>query len=172
LNGSVLELIKKRRSVRKFKSDPIPPQFVESLKEALIWAPSAGNLQARKFIFVFNPALKSKIADTTWNQRFVADAPLVVVGCVDHHKIEPYGEMGKNMFCRHDLAASIQNLLLTAVDLGLGAVWMGAFDPAKVSALLDLPPHLVPEVLVPVGFPAENPAPTRRISLEEIEERS
>ena len=58
----ILELIKNRRSIRSFKSDPISEEVIDKLIEAIIWAPSAGNRQMRKFFFVFNNDLKKKIA--------------------------------------------------------------------------------------------------------------
>ena len=57
-NMEILEIIKNRRSIRKFKEDPIAKDIIDKLVEALIWAPSAGNLQSRKFYFVFNEQLK------------------------------------------------------------------------------------------------------------------
>ncbi|MFZ8848368.1 MAG: nitroreductase family protein [Minisyncoccia bacterium] len=57
---NVIEIIKKRRSIRKYKTDPIPQEIIDELIEALIWAPSAGNLQARKFYFIFDEAPQNR----------------------------------------------------------------------------------------------------------------
>ena len=64
---SLLETIKDRRSIRAYKSDPIPEEVIDKLIEALIWAPSAGNLQARKFYFIFNQEIKEKVS---WVSHF------------------------------------------------------------------------------------------------------
>ena len=79
----ILKTIKERRSIRNFKEKEIPDDIVNKLIDALIWAPSAGNLQARKFYFVKDEALKKKIAVAALKQHFLADAALVVVGCTD-----------------------------------------------------------------------------------------
>jgi nitroreductase len=95
----ILEIIKKRRSIRKFLSKPIPEKVINELVEALIWAPSAGNLQSRKFYFVFNQKIKEELAKASRDQwSFIAKAPLVVVGCVDYKNAKYYGEKGKNIF--------------------------------------------------------------------------
>src|SRR3990167_4318617 len=79
----ILEAIRGRRSVRNFQKKDIPQKIVEKLIDALIWAPSAGNLQARKFFFLQDAKLKEDIACAALNQDFIAEAPLVIVGCTD-----------------------------------------------------------------------------------------
>jgi len=154
----VLEIIKKRRSIRKFFSKPIPEKVINELAEALIWAPSAGNLQSRKFYFVFNQKIKEKLAEASRDQwSFIAKVPLVIVGCVDYKNAEHYGEKGKNIFSICDVASSVQNLMLLAYSKGLGSVWVGAFDEEKVIEILNLPKNLLPIAMIPVGYPAEKP---------------
>jgi len=164
----ILQAIKERRSVRAFQAREIPSEAVEALMEALIWAPSAGNLQSRRFYFVFNPGIKERLARAALHQNFIAQAPLAIVACADHHRVVwRYGERGVTLYCLMDVAASVQNLLLAAHELGLATVWVGAFHEEEVRRVLDLPPHLRPVTIVPVGYPAERPAPPRRVSKEE-----
>lgn len=162
---TILEIIKNRRSIRKFQKKGIPNEILEKLIMALIWAPSAGNLQARKFYFVFGEEIKEKLARS--NQDFIAQAPLVIVGLADTKISRRYGERGKNLYSICDVSTSIQNLMLLATDLGLGTCWVGAFDEDKVSEVLNLPENLRPIVIVPVGYPAENPETPPRISKKE-----
>lgn len=164
----VREAILKRRSIRKFKKQEIPKEVLEKLKEALIWAPSAGNLQARKFYFVFNEKIKKKLAKAALNQNFIAEAPLVIVGCCDLEKISWYGERGKNLYTICDVSAAVENLMLLATEEGLGTCWVGAFDESKVSQILDLPKNLRPIVIVPIGYPAEIPSPPEREPKEKL----
>lgn len=164
----VFEAILKRRSIRKFKKDPIPKETIEKLKEALIWAPSAGNLQARKFYFIFNEEKKKQISEAAFGQSFIAKAPLVIVGCGDLEKISWYGERGKNLYIICDVSAAIENLLLLAINEGLGTCWVGAFDEKKISQILNLPRNEKPIVIVPVGYPDEKPNPPKRKSKEEL----
>ncbi len=157
---SILDIIKTRRSVREFKDREIPESAIDVLIEALRWAPSAGNLQSRKFYFVFNEALRKKLAQAGLRHdfvSFVARAPLVVVACADLRIASRYGERGTDLYCIQDTAASVQNLLLAAHDQGLGTCWVGAFKEDRVKEILDMPDYFRPVVLIPVGYPAKIP---------------
>jgi len=164
----VFEAILKRRSVRNFEKREIPKEKIEKLKEALIWAPSAGNLQARRFYFVFNEEIKKKLAVAALNQNFIAQAPLVIVGCCDLEKISWYGERGRNLYTICDVSAAIENLLLMATAEELGACWVGAFDEEKVSKILSLSQNERPIAIIPVGFPKEIPFPPEREPKENL----
>ena len=167
---SILEIIKERRSIRKFQKKEIPEKIVDKLIESLIWAPSAGNLQSRKFYFIFEEKIKEKLVEAALGQNFIAQAPLVVVGCVDKEKVDYYGERGENLYSICDVSASIQNMMLLAKELGLGTCWVGAFNEGDVSKILNLPNNLRPIVILPVGYPAEKPSPPLRVSGDEAVE--
>jgi nitroreductase len=170
---NILDIIKNRRSVRDFTDQQIPEGVIDVLIETLRWAPSAGNLQSRKFYFVFNDEIRNKLAQTGLKQDFVsfiARAPLVVVACADLRISSHYGERGKHLYCIQDTAASVQNLLLAAHDFGLGTCWVGAFNDEKVREILNLPDNLMPVALVPVGYPARtSKAPARVSKVEAVE---
>jgi len=181
---NVIDTIKSRRSVRDLKDQPIPQEAIEDLIEALRWAPSAGNLQSRKFYLVFNEGIRQQLACTAGNRDFaarmkklvksalgrdpLASAPLVIVACLDRSIAARYGERGEHLYAIQDVAASLMNMMLVAHDRGLGSVWVGAFDEETVAAILDLPEHLRPVALVPVGYPARVPAPPPRAPGEQI----
>jgi nitroreductase len=170
---SILDIIKSRRSVRDFTGQKIPESAITVLIEALRWAPSAGNLQSRKFYFVFKEEIRIKLAQAGFRENlvsFIVRAPLVVVACADHRIASHYGDRGRNLYCIQDSAASVQNLLLAAHDLGLGTCWTGAFKEEKVKEILNLPAHLRPVVIVPVGYPANTPQTPPRISVTEVAE--
>ncbi len=161
----ILKIVKERRSIRAFKNKDIPDSLVKKLIEAIIWAPSAGNLQARKFYFVKHAETKRKLASAALNQMFIAEAPLVIVGCVDKEKIYPrYGERGVNLYAIQDVACSITNAMLVACENALGTVWVGAFREDEVSSILKLPKNLRPVVILPVGYPSYIPSPPPRVS--------
>lgn len=164
----VLKIIKNRRSIRAFQNKEIPQEFMEQLIEALIWAPSAGNLQSRKFYFVFNQEIKEKLAQSAFGQRFISEAPLVIVGCIDQSIEKRYGERGKNLYSICDVAVAIQNLMILAASQGMGSCWVGAFKEKEVIEILKLPENLKPIVILPVGWPAETPFPPARFSKEKI----
>lgn len=166
----VYQAILKRRSIRKFKPDKIPENTLEKLKNAIIWAPSAGNLQSRIFYFVFNEEKKKKLAEAAFNQIFIKEAPLVIVGCCDLKRVSVYGERGKKIYSICDVSAAVENLMLLAVNEGLGTCWIGAFDEERVSRILKLPKNEKPMVIVPVGYPLKNPEapPRNEIQIKEI----
>lgn len=153
------EAILRRRSIRAYTDRPVDVDALEALKEAVLWAPSAGNLQSRYFCFVTHLGTREKLGRASFQPEIFASAPLVVVGCTDAAIVEEYGERGRTLFAVQDVAAAVQNLLLTAHAHDLGSVWIGAFDPDAVRTALDLPPELEPVAMVPVGTPAESPAP-------------
>ncbi len=164
---NIHELIKSRRSVREFTDQAIPEEAVGLLVDALLWAPSAGNLQSRKFYFVFNGDIRKKLAGAELKPNlgsFVATAPLVVVACADYAIATQYKERGKTLYCIQDTATSIQNLMLAAHDLGLATCWVGAFHEEQVKTVLQLSDNLRPVALVPVGYPARVPSAPGRVS--------
>jgi len=163
----ILKIIKERRSIREFQAKPIPEEIIDKLIEALIWAPSAGNLQARKFYFVFNQEIKEKLVEAAFGQDFISDAPLVIVGFTDEKISLRYNGRGKNLYSICDVSASIQNMMLMAEEEGLATCWVGAFDENEVAKILNLSKDLRPIVIVPVGYPDEKPLAPPRVSKEE-----
>jgi len=166
----ILKAVKERRSLRDFQKKGIPDALLDILAEALIWAPSAGNLQARKFYFVKQPDIKNKIAAAALNQSFIAEAPLVIVGCTDSRISGKYGERGVYLYSIQDVALSIMGMMLVAHENGLGSCWVGAFNEADIRKILDIPNHLRPVAIVPVGYPAKIPYPPPRVSIKDAVE--
>src|SRR3989344_5133554 len=164
----VLTAIKNRRSIRRFLDKEIPKDVAEALKDALIWAPSAGNLQSRRFYFVFNNDTKKRIVDAALHQTFILRAPLVVIACADLLIGRSYGSRGEELYSIQDVACSIENMMLAAHSLGLGSVWAGAFHEDEVAKALEMPPNLRPVAIVPVGYPAHTPSPPRRLEKDEL----
>ncbi len=165
-----LEAIRERRSIRDFQKRDIPKEIVDKLIDALIWAPSAGNLQSRKFFFVKDAKLKENIADAALGQSFIAEAPLVIVGCTDSRISRRYGERGEYLYTIQDVAVSIMGMMLVAHENGLGTVWVGAFREEEVFDILKLPGNLRPVAIVPVGYAAKIPSPPPRVSREQAVE--
>lgn len=163
----VLTAIKERRSIRDFKEEDPNEETIRKLVQALIAAPSAGNLQSRKFYFVRKKDLKEALAKAALNQEFISRAPLVLVACTDARIGANYGGRGVGLYSIQDAACSVMSMMLAAVELGLGSVWVGAFREDEVRAALNIPEILRPVAIIPVGYPARVPAPTPRVSPEE-----
>ena len=152
----VLKAIRERRSIRNFQKKDIPQKIVDKLIDSLIWAPSAGNFQARKFFFVKDVKLKENIADAALSQNFIAESPLVIVGCTDSRISSRYGERGEYLYTIQDVAVSIMGMMLVAHENGLGTVWVGAFREEEVFDLLNLPQNLRPVAIVPKGVSSKD----------------
>jgi nitroreductase len=169
------EVIERRYSLRDFDpSRDVAPEDVEKILRAAIRAPSAGNLQPWFFVVVREEKKKEALARAALDERFIAQAPVVVVVCVDPDRSAVrYGRRGVNLYCLQDTAAATENMLLAAVALGLGGCWVGAFHEEEAARALDLPSHLRPVAIVPLGYPAW-PAEgrTARRDLKEVHEKT
>jgi nitroreductase len=163
----VLEAVKGRRSIRRFQRRGIPDEMINRLVEALIWAPSAGNLQSRKFYFITDDRLKVLLSKAALNQSYVSDAPLVIVCCTDRSIASRYGGRGVELYSIQDVSCSVMCMMLVAHEMGLGSVWVGAFDEGEVSRILNLPENLRPVAIVPVGWPDRVPSAPQRVRPDE-----
>jgi len=165
----IFECIKGRRSIRAFTSDPVKEEDLKKILEAAIHAPSAGNLQSWEFVIVRDKDRKLQLARAALNQTFIAEAPVVIVVCANLTRSgRIYGERGRTLYCIQDTAAAIQNILLTAYALGYGTCWVGAFREEAASKILKLPPDVRPVAIIPIGRPAERPAPRPRMPLNKV----
>lgn len=160
--------ITERRSIRAYQPSPVSEEIIEMLVELGNMAPSAGNLQAREFVVVRNDEMKEALAAAALGQSFISEAPVCIVVCVNYKRITHYGARGRDLYVFHDTGAAVQNILLAAHALGLGTVWVGAFNEDPVKRLLRLPEHVRPVALVPVGYAAEHPQRTSRRDLRDI----
>lgn len=164
-----LDLLKNRHSVRKFIArKPVSDEQIKTLLEAASWAPSAGNRQSWYFYLVKEKKIKMKLALAAFGQPFVAQAPLVVVACADLKRATIYGKKGKTLFAIQDASLATYNLWLAAVQMGLGAVWVGAFGQKLVTKILKLPKSHLPIAILPVGHPAVKPSIHLRRPIKEI----
>ena len=162
-------LFAKRLSVRKFKPDTVPPEVVRQLICAAIDAPSAGNCQPWHFYAVTNEAIKERLCLCSYGQPFMKEAPLVIVVCAEPERsAKRYAERGRDLYSIQDTAAAIENILLCAVQSGLGSCWCGAFDEAAAGEIIGLPADRRPVALLAIGYPErEGKKPSRR-PLEEV----
>lgn len=161
------EVIKKRRSVRKYKPDPISDDVLKRILEAGRIAPSAKNIQPWKFIVIKDPENKKRIAEACRGQHWMADADVIVCGCA-LEKIA-WGRMGGYMSSfAVDLAIAMDHIILAAANEGLGTCWIGAFEEKKVKELLNIPEDVRVVALTPIGYPAEEPKDRGRKDFKEI----
>jgi nitroreductase len=154
----VLEAIQKRRSIRKFKKQKIKEEYINLLIYAASLAPCAGNVQEWRFIIVKDEKKKEELAKASFNQLWMKDAPIIIAICADEEEIKnEYGDRGKKVYMYIDCALAAENLILAAQSLGLGSCIVCAFDEMEVSEILKLPKNIKPIMLIPIGYPAEEP---------------
>lgn len=159
------EAIRKRRSIRKFKDQPVEEEKLNRVLEAGRLAPSAGNRQEWKYIVVRDPEARRGLAEAAHGQQFVAEAGVCLVCC---------GEATEHvMSCGQasypiDVAISVDHMTLAAVEEGLGTCWIGAFEEPAVKELLGIPEGVRVVALLPLGYPDMEPKARLRKPLSEI----
>ncbi|WP_016776055.1 nitroreductase family protein [Anaerophaga thermohalophila] len=160
-------LINARYSVRKYKPEPISEELLNEVLDAGRMAPTAVNFQPFVFIVV-NEQGKLKELYHAYPREWFATAPQVIVVCGDHKTSWKRGNDGKD-HADIDVAIATDHMTLRAAELGLGTCWVCNFDAEKVSKALNLPGHLEPAVLLPIGRPEEvESPPKKRKSLSEL----
>ena len=160
------EAIRQRNSVRSFSEKKPSTELINKILEYANFAPSAGNLQAREFIIVDDIHVKRGLRNAALNQEFIAEAPVNIVVCAHLKRIASYGRRGLELYCIQDVAAAVEHILLLAVDKGLSACWVGAFDETKVSKILKLPFYIRPITIIPIGFSKNNVTSSSRIDIK------
>ena len=147
----VLDIIKNRRSVRKFKPDMISNEFIVEIIKAAQFAPTAMNNQAIEFLVIKDQNLKDQIYDISEpKQEFVKTAPVIIV---------PFTNTQKTNLAAHDLSLASENIFLQAAALGLGSVWKNFYPPIakKVQAILNIPDNYTLVNIIPIGIPETDP---------------
>ena len=151
---TVMDAIRRRRSIRAYRADPIPPEVEERLREALRLAPSACNNQPWRFLLVRHPARRNEVAAVCRDQKWLADAPLLVIAC--GLPSDAYPRMGGNGSSLDiDVAIALDHLTLAATEEGLGTCWIGAFHEGRLKQCLGIPDSVKVVALTPVGYPAD-----------------
>ncbi len=176
----VLEAIKTRRSIRKYKADPVDDKTLETLLEAARQAPSWANTQCWRFIVVRDNDTKLKIAETIAANptlgsnpsiNAIKAAPVVIVACAEKGVSGGFhGKQSTNKgdWYMFDVALAMENLVLAATSMGLGTVHVGLFDAQKVEAVLGVPDKFCVVEMTPIGYPEYQPNPRPRKELAEI----
>jgi nitroreductase len=197
---STQEAIRQRRSIRKFKPDPVPDQCITELLESARLAPSGCNAQPWRFKVVRDPGERVLLAGAAHNQMFISEAPVVIVCCADLRGyldgsvsgIQDLGKIGAvedkvvkvlldnidqmRTYSVEQLAAriaanvaiAVEHMALRALDFGLGTCWIRFLDVERIQKMFGWDESLFVVALLPVGYPAEAPAPRKRLPMEAL----
>lgn len=156
-----------RRSIRKYRKDPIPQDIIDKLIRAAMYAPSAVNKQPWHFIALKEKEVFEKIMEIHPNSKMLSEAALAVVICGDTKLAH-----GDGIYWPVDCAAATQNMLLAAHGLGLGAVWIGIYPRQQrvegLEKIFGLPSNIKPFAVVSIGYPAEEKEHPDRFLRERI----
>ena len=154
----VFDCIRTRRSIRKYKERDVPWDNIVEILQAGKYAPFAGNIFNVKFVVVRDEGKRRAIAEASLQQYWMQNAPIHIVVVGDPEKAERYyGTRGTRLYTIQGAAAAIENMLLTAHSLGLGACWVGTFDEEEIRRLCNLPEHVNVQAIITIGYADEYP---------------
>jgi nitroreductase len=145
----ILEVLKKRRSIRKYQTKPVEKDTVLKVLEAARLGPSAANRQPCQFIVVTNENARERLR-ASYNKEWFVRAPVVIVGCVNPK--ESWRRRDNEEYWKVDAAIAMQNLILTATELGLGTCWVANFDENAAKKALDIPKDFRIVAMTPLGY--------------------
>ena len=194
VKSPIIESLLSRRSIRRYRPEPVPRAVIETLLTAAIWSPSAHNRQPWRFAVIESEQEKVRLAgamgarlrhdleadgvpeamieaDRSRSYSRITTAPVLIALCLSMVDMDVYSDERRNLneylMAVQSTAMAGQNILLAAHDAGLGGCWMCAplFCPQVVRDALDLPGDWQPQALLTIGYPAESRDKTRR-SLE------
>ncbi len=165
----IFQVIRDRRSIRKYKDIPVEWEKIEQVLDAARLAPSWKNQQCWRFLVLTDAgkraALLDAFPDDNPGKKAVAMAPVVIVVCAD--PAESDVENGIDYFVA-DTAIAFEHLCLAAHALGLGSCWMGWYDEAMIKGAVGIPPNIRIVGITPLGYPDQEPKPRPRKELDEI----
>lgn len=159
----LLEVIRNRRSIRKYTGAAVQQEKLKKVLEAGRLSPSARNEQERKFVVVKGSILE-QLTEACCNQSMVKEAGTAIVLCSTSDRTMTCGQSTASIDC----SIAMSFMLLEAEEQGLGMCWLGSFYADKVKEVLHLPEEWTVVAVSPLGVPDESPAPRPRKSLEEI----
>jgi len=192
------QAIEQRRSIRKFREEPIPGEMIDQLLEAARLAPSGSNIQPARFVVVKSPAVRQKLGTCT-PYKFITRAPVIFACCADRaslatrdlrvgelletgaftgvemDQVDPLAytaaqmnEFAAREYLSMNAAIAIEHMVLRAVDLGLGSCWIGRFDRDRARDILELDESIHIVTLLPVGYPDQSPPPRPRFPVDHL----
>ncbi|MCC8154035.1 MAG: nitroreductase family protein [Tannerellaceae bacterium] len=167
--NSVLETIHKHTSIRNYTNRPVSRETLEAIIRAGMAAPSAINKQPWQFIVIEDKEIMHAIGEKLATSKMIKDAPVAILVCGDMQKA---GEGWLQEYWIQDCSAASQNILLAITSLGLGGVWTSIY-PAEnrlefIAGLLNLPEHIIPLNIIPVGYPSQNEQPKDKWKPENV----
>ena len=160
-----LDLVKKRYSVRSYKSEEIEDEKLKLVLEAARLAPTAVNRQPFQLLVIKTQGRKEELS-RIYPAKWFVEAPIIICACALPD--DGWTRRDGKKYSEVDTTIAMDHLILAATSLGLGTCWIGAFDSEAAHEVLDIPDEAVPLVFTPLGYPGVEPGPKRRKKMEEI----
>jgi albonoursin synthase len=162
--SDIFDVMRTRNVVRSYTAEAVDDSLLERMLDAMLAAPSASNKQAWAFVVVRNQTSVRRVR--AFSPGIIGAPPLILVACFDKSRAQDDPHIRDvGVLC---IAMAVQNFLLAAHALGLGGCPVSSFLAEPVRLLLDLPPHLDPVLMVPVGHPARKAGPSQRRNKAEV----
>lgn len=170
----------KHRSIRKYRSTPIPEEVLHECLEAAARASTCGNMQLYSLVVTRDEELRRQLAPCHFNQPMVSEAPCVVTVCADIHRFTMWCEQREAdpaydnfawfLNAATDALLAAQNLCIAAEAHGLGICYLGTtiYTAGDIARILELPKGVIPLTTIVLGYPAETPELTDRLPLEAV----
>lgn len=166
MGNTMVDLIKSRRSIRKFENRTVPSEIMHQIVECAMYAPSAGNQRAWEFIVITEKSILETISKQNPYSMMARDAGFAILVCGNMDNERHKG------FWVQDCSAASENILLAAHSLGIGAVWTGIYPKTelidKFKSLFALPEHVFPLGLIVAGYPGEKPSNQERFDEKKL----
>jgi nitroreductase len=159
-----LELVGKRHSVRSYSDQSVEQEKLMQILEAARLAPSACNVQPWYIVVLQGEQVKGLAS--AYARSWFLEAPLVLCVCADTTAAWARGD--RVSYAMVDAAILMEHIVLAATELGLGSCWVGAFDVQALRGILQVPQHIMPVAMTPLGYSASEPQERPRKSLDEI----
>jgi nitroreductase len=180
-NNDTIQLLHQRGSCRHFKNKKIPKEVLKQILGAAVHAPSGGNLQGFCIVKIENPDKRKKLMKICGNQRFIGEAPINLVICIDQRRNKRWAELECAPFTATSSLTGFlmgfqltgiigQSICIAADSLGLGSCYVGnATGMAdRIAELLELPSGVFPATLISIGYPAVKPPTMKKHTLSTI----
>ena len=164
------KVIRQRKMIREYLVNrKIPEELITRLNKNAHRAPSAGHTQVQEFIVVKDRITKKKLRKAAVDQEYIELAPVLIIVCSNTSRsINRYGTRGREFYSIIDGAFASIIILLSAVNEGIGAAFVGAFEDDKVSQILQLPKYVRPVGIICLGHPAETPEKLSRMDVSKL----
>ena len=173
----VLEAIRKRRTIRAYKTSPVDEQTLDTILEAGRLAPSWGNTQTWRFVVVKDSSIKTQLVENSIRPgnrglEAVRQAPVVIAACAELEKAgyrdgQPSTDKGGYWYM-FDAGLALENMVLAAESFGLGTLFIGGMDAKKAESILGVPQGYACVILMALGYPDEQPEARPRKEAAEV----